>query len=134
MNELHVVYGTGAIGLALFEALDRRGRTVRLVNRSGTAAVPRDVEVFAADVTDPAAAVAAARGADVVYQVLNPPYPQWAELFPRFQENVLRAAESADARLVSMENVYSYGRPGGRRLTEDLPTAAHTKRNSSAGG
>lgn len=31
----HIIFGTGSIGLATFEALRRRGETVRLVNRSG---------------------------------------------------------------------------------------------------
>jgi nucleoside-diphosphate-sugar epimerase len=33
----HVIFGTGAIGLATLDALRRRGERVRLVNRSGTA-------------------------------------------------------------------------------------------------
>ena len=42
----HVVFGTGAIGLATLDALRRRGESVRLVNRSGTAPVPDDIEVL----------------------------------------------------------------------------------------
>jgi nucleoside-diphosphate-sugar epimerase len=41
----HVIFGTGAIGLATLEALRRRGETVRLVNRSGRARVSDDFEV-----------------------------------------------------------------------------------------
>ncbi len=133
MNELHVVFGTGAIGLATYDALARRGKQVRLVNRSGTARVPEGVEVVAADAADPAAATAAAAGATVVYQVLNPPYPQWSELFPGLQAGVLAAAEAAGARLVSMENVYLYGRPEGRPLTEDSPASAHTSKGRLRG-
>jgi len=133
MSELHVIFGTGAIGLSLFEVLQRRGRAVRLVNRSGVAAVPAGVEVIAGDVTDPAVAVAAAAGAAVVYQVLNPPYPEWSGLFPGLQASVLAAAEAAGARLVSMENVYMYGRPDGRPLTEDHRNAAHTKKGQLRG-
>jgi malic enzyme len=33
----HVIFGTGATGLATMDALRRRGEAVRLVNRSGTA-------------------------------------------------------------------------------------------------
>ncbi len=33
----HVIFGTGAIGLAVLDALRRRGETARLVNRSGSA-------------------------------------------------------------------------------------------------
>ena len=39
----HVIFGTGAIGLATLDALRRRGENVRLVNRSGQAPVPGDV-------------------------------------------------------------------------------------------
>ena len=50
-----------------------------------------------------------------MYQVLNPPYHRWEAEFPALQAGVLAAAEGAGARLVSMENVYLYGRPAGRR-------------------
>jgi len=124
----HVVFGTGAIGLATLEALRRRGERVRLVNRSGAAPVPDDVEILGGDASDPAFAVAAAQGAQVVYQTLNPPYHQWVELFPALQAGVLAAAQATGARLVSMENVYMYGRPAGQPLTETRTYAAHTKK------
>jgi nucleoside-diphosphate-sugar epimerase len=123
-----VIFGTGAIGLATLEALRRRGETVRLVNRSGTAPVPGDVEILSGDASDPAFATAAAHGAEVVYQTLNPPYHRWVELFPGLQAAVLAAAQASGARLVSMENVYMYGRPNGQPLTEAHPYSAHTKK------
>lgn len=127
-SDLHVIFGTGAIGLATFEALSRRGRTVRLVNRSGNAAVPAGVEVIGGDASDPAFAARAARGASVIYQTMNPPYQEWSAQFPALQSGVLAAAEAEGARLVSMENVYIYGRPDGRALTEDRENNAHTKK------
>ena len=48
----HVIFGTGAIGLATLDALLRRGESVRMVNRSGIARVPDDVEVVAGDAAD----------------------------------------------------------------------------------
>jgi nucleoside-diphosphate-sugar epimerase len=126
----HVIFGTGAIGLATLDALRRRGEDVRVVNRSGTAPVPGDVEVLGGDASDPAFATAAANGARVVYQTLNPPYHQWVELFPGLQASVLAAAQAAGARLVSMENVYMYGRPNGQPLTETRPYAADTKKGT----
>jgi len=134
MNDTHVIFGTGAIGLALCESLRRRDvGAIRMVNRSGTAAVPSGVEVVAADVSDPALAITAAAGASAVYQALNPPYPQWVELFPGLQAGVLAAAEAANARLVSMENVYMYGRAAGAPLTEDRPNLATTKKGKLRG-
>jgi nucleoside-diphosphate-sugar epimerase len=129
----HVVFGTGAIGLATYDALRRRGETVRLVNRSGSAAVPDDVDVMAGDARDPAFTTAAAAGAAVLYQTLNPPYHEWAAQFPALQAGVLAAAEATGARLVSMENVYMYGRPNGRPLTEDRGYDAHTTKGRLRG-
>lgn len=122
----HVVFGTGAIGLATMDALRARGETVRMVNRSGRAAVPDGIEVVAGDASDPAFSTAVSAGAHVVYQTLNPPYHQWEELFPGLQAGVLAAAQANGARLVSMENVYLYGRPAGRPLTETRAHDAHT--------
>jgi nucleoside-diphosphate-sugar epimerase len=124
----HVIFGTGAVGLATMDALRHRGETVRLVNRSGTARVPADVEVVAGDAADPRFTTAVARGARVVYQTLNPPYSRWLQDFPALQAGVLAAAQSAGARLVSMENVYLYGRPAGQPLTETRAHAAHTRK------
>ncbi|MFI5898463.1 NAD-dependent epimerase/dehydratase family protein [Actinoplanes sp. NPDC051513] len=130
----HVIFGTGAIGLATYDALRRRGETVRLVNRSGHARVPEDVEVIGGDAADPAFTVAVTEGVAVLYQTLNPPYPEWTARFPALQAGVLAAAEASGARLVSMENVYMYGRPNGQPLTEDRPYAAHTKKGQLRAG
>jgi nucleoside-diphosphate-sugar epimerase len=129
----HVVFGTGAIGLATCDALRRRGEAVRLVNRSGSAAVPDDVEVVGGDARDAEFITAVARGAAVVYQTLNPPYHEWVAQFPALQAGVLAAAEATGARLVSMENVYMYGRPNGRPLTEDREYDAHTTKGRLRG-
>jgi len=129
----HVIFGTGAIGLATLDALRRRGEPVRLVNRSGTAPVPDDIEVVAGDATDPQFTIAVTRGARVVYQTLNPPYSRWLAEFPALQAGVLAAAEANDARMVSMENVYMYGRPAGRPLTETRAYQAHTKKGKLRG-
>lgn len=129
----HVIFGTGAVGLATLDALRRRGETARLVNRSGHARVPGEIEVVGGDARDSTFATAVTERADVVYQTLNPPYAEWSSQFPLLQASVLIAAEAAGARLVSMENVYMYGRPGGRPLTEDHGYDAHTTKGKLRG-
>jgi nucleoside-diphosphate-sugar epimerase len=129
----HVIFGTGAIGLATLAALRRRGVAVRLVNRSGVASVPADVEVVAGDARDCAFTTAVARGARVIYQTLNPPYASWLTEFPALQAGVLAAAEAAGARLVSVENVYMYGRATVHPFTETHPDRAHTKKGQLRG-
>ena len=129
----HVIFGSGAIGMATFDALQRRGITAKIVNRSGLARVADSVEVVGGDARDLEFAAAASAGATVIYQTLNPPYSQWVEQFPAMQRSVLHAARTHGARLVSMENVYMYGRPNGHPLTEDSAYDAHTKKGKLRG-
>lgn len=128
MSDIHVVLGTGAIGLALVEELVASGRSVRAVNRSGRADVPAGVEVRAGDLTDPAFAGAATADAAVIYQCLNPPYHRWAEEFPGLQDAAVGAARAAGARFVSFENTYMYGDTNGEPMTETTPMRAHTRK------
>jgi nucleoside-diphosphate-sugar epimerase len=123
-----VVFGTGAIGLALIEELAALGVPVRAVNRSGHAEVPDGVEVVAADASNPDLAAKAAAGSSVVYQCLNPPYHQWAELFGPLQDGVVHAACATDTRYVSFENTYMYGDTHGAPMTETTPMRADTRK------
>ena len=129
LRELHVVFGTGAVGMSVMDELVRRGpRRVRMVNRSGRARAPHGVEVTGGDATDEAFAREASEGASVVSNALNPTYNKWPVLFPRLQAGVLKGAASAGAKLIAMENLYMFGPTGGRPITEDLPHAPNTRK------
>lgn len=80
-RELHVVFGTGPVGLAVADELSRRGKRVRLVTRSGKADAPEGTLGVGGDATDKAFAREVSAGAAVVYFALNPPYHRWPELF-----------------------------------------------------
>ncbi len=127
-DDLHVVFGTGAIGMALIEELHASGKTVRAVNSSGEATVPEGLEVVGGDATDHEFAARASTGADVVYFCLNPPYTSWPEMFPPLQAGVVAGAISAGAKLVVMDNLYMYGPTDGQPLTEGLPYEATTRK------
>jgi nucleoside-diphosphate-sugar epimerase len=130
-GELHVVFGTGAVGMSVMDELVQRSpRRVRMVNRSGRVSVPEGVEVVGGDATDEAFAREASEGASVVYFALNPPYDKWPELFPPLQAGVLEGAASAGAKLIAIENLYMYGPTDGRPLTEDLPHAPNTRKGT----
>jgi nucleoside-diphosphate-sugar epimerase len=133
-GELHVVFGTGPVGLAVMDELLKKGRRVRMVNRGGRASVPEGVEVVGGDATDESFAREASEGASVVYFALNPPYTRWAELFPPLQSGVIEGAAAAGAKLVAVENLYMYGLTGGRPLTEDLPHAPNTRKGAVRSG
>ena len=127
-QEVHVIFGTGPVGLAVMDELLSRGKAVRLVNRSGRAAAPVGVQIVAGDATDVTFTRQVCRGAAVVYQCTNPPYTEWVERFPPLQAGVLAGAAAAGAKLISMENVYMYGATGGKPLVETLPYAAQTRK------
>jgi len=125
---LHVVFGTGQVGLALAGRLAGLGADVRAVSRRRPVALADGVDWRGADATDLDAASDAAKGASVVYQCLNAPYTRWPDLFPPLQRGALTAAEHAGALLVTLENVYAYGPTSGQPMTEDLPLAATTSK------
>ncbi len=125
---LHVVLGTGAIGIAVAEALVQRGERVRVVNRRGNAAIP-GIEPAAADVSDPGQAREVMADASVIYNCTNPSaYHIWPDVLPQLQAGILAGAEAAGARLVVMDNLYMYGATHGTPMTEDMPYAATTKK------
>lgn len=129
-QEHHVIFGTGPVGQAVARELVKRGKMVKMINRSGKkpAGVPEGVSVVAGDVADVNVAKQLAQGASHVYQCTNPPYDKWPELFPALQASTLEAAAAAGAKYIVMENVYMYGDTNGQLITEDLPYNAHTRK------
>jgi nucleoside-diphosphate-sugar epimerase len=88
-----------------------------------SAGVPEGVEGMRGDATDRNFCVEAARGASTVYHCMNPPYSArvWADVIPKYVENLIAAAGSAGARLVVLESVYMLGRTSGHPMNEDTP-------------
>lgn len=121
---MHVVIGSGALGTATVLALEELGEQVRIVQRAGThrpaPESSRGAEVVTADFYDRDSLERAFRGGDVVHQVAQPPYTQWAEQFPALQDAVIDACATVGASLVLADNLYGYGPPDGI-LTEDSP-------------
>lgn len=121
-GELHVLFGAGQVGQTLARRLLDDGRRVRIAKRS-RGSVPAGADLVTGDASDPAFCLDAARGASTVYHCMNPPYDArvWADVLPRYMENLIAAAARAGARLVVLDNVYMLGRPAGRPLDEDTP-------------
>jgi nucleoside-diphosphate-sugar epimerase len=119
-EEMHVLFGAGQVGQPLARILMGRGKRVRIAKRSAGGA-PKGAELVLGDAADPNFCVEAVRGASTVYHCMNPPYYArvWAELVPRYMENLIAAAGRNNARLVVLDNVYMLGRPQGRPLDED---------------
>ena len=120
---LHVVLGTGPLGLAVVRHLTARGERVRAVSRSGREHLSGSVEVVVANVAEAADADRACHGAEVVYHCANPPYAKWPEFHPPLMQAIIGGAAGAGAKLVFGDNLYAYG-PVDGPLTEDLPYRA----------
>ncbi|MGH8768430.1 MAG: NAD-dependent epimerase/dehydratase family protein [Burkholderiales bacterium] len=128
MSDLHVVFGTGPLGLAVMRDLRRRGRSVRMINRSSRVKFAKDpqTEVGGANAVDPAQAREVCEGAAVVYHCVGLPYSRWTE-FPAIAAGIVEGAVAAGAKLVYGDNLYMYGAVDGA-MTEERRYAATTKK------
>ena len=119
-EELHVLFGAGQVGQPLARILVEQGKRVRIVRRS-VGGVPKGADLLQGDAKDPDFCLEAAREATTVYHLMNPPYYArvWAELLPKYMDNLIAAAGRSGAKLVVLDNVYMLGRPQGRPLNED---------------
>jgi nucleoside-diphosphate-sugar epimerase len=119
---LHVIVGKGPVGTTAAAELVARGHRVRVLSRSGGGSTDA-VEHRQVDATDAAALTEAARGAAAIYNAVNPAYHRWPTDWPPIAEALLAAAQGTGAILVTMSNLYGYGRPAGP-MTPESPLAA----------
>lgn len=127
-EELHVIFGTGALGMAVTRELIRKGKRLRLVNRRGRLNDPvLEVEVVQCDAADTESAKVVCRGAAVVYNCVGLPYTEWAEGLPPIMDGIIAGAASAGAKLIYGDNLYMYG-SAEEKLREDLPNLALGKK------
>jgi nucleoside-diphosphate-sugar epimerase len=121
IGELHVIFGAGQVGSLLAARLIASGARVRIARRSGRGAA--GAEVVQGNAADREFCDRAAADANVIYHCMNPPYDTkvWADLLPRFMDNLIGAASRVGARLVVLDNLYMLGRPGTHPMSEDTP-------------
>ena len=107
----YVVIGAGGIGRATAEALSDAGHEVTLASRRGTDPGLDGVRAVAADARDATGLSRLARGASAIVNAMNPPsYHRWERDWPPMAAAVLGAAEATGAGLVTVSNLYLYGR------------------------
>jgi nucleoside-diphosphate-sugar epimerase len=123
---LHVIVGKGPVGSTTAAELVARGHEVRVLSRSGGQSAD-GIEHRRVDAADAGAVAAAAQGAAALYNAVNPEYHRWATDWPPVAEALLAAAERAGALLVTMGNLYGYGRPSGPMTPDSPPAATDTK-------
>jgi nucleoside-diphosphate-sugar epimerase len=135
MSELNVIFGTGPLAQSAMRALLKRGKTIRMVNRSGKrpADVPAQVEITAGDAYNPDFTRSASKAAAVVYQCAQPEYQLWVKQFPALQAAILEGVAANGSKLIVAENLYMYGDTHGQLIQEGLPYAAQTRKGKVRG-
>ena len=130
MSVTHVIFGSGPLARSVMRALIKRGKPVRMVNRSGKRpdGLPAEVEIVAGDACNVEFTRAVAQGAAVVYQCAQPAYHQWVTQFPALQAAILDGVSENGAKFIVGENLYMYGDPNGQLLREDTPYTARTRK------
>ena len=120
-NQLYTILGAGgSVGNALTTTLLAHGKAVRLVSRSSFSW--RGAESARGDLTLLHDTIEGVKGSDVVFLCAGLAYDTtvWRELWPKIMSNAIEACRASNARLIFLDNVYSYGKVSGR-MTEDTP-------------
>jgi nucleoside-diphosphate-sugar epimerase len=135
MSELNVIFGTGPLAQAAMRALLKRGKSIKMVNRSGKRQpeIHENVEIVAGDAYNKDFTRSVTKGASVVYQCAQPEYHKWITEFPPLQAAILEGAAANGARLIVGENLYMYGDTNGQPIHEGLPYAAQTRKGKVRG-
>ena len=134
-NELHVIFGTGALAKWTARELVKLGKPVRMVSHSGKmdSRIPAEVEVVKGDAYDVKRNIEVTKGAEAVYQCAQPQYHEWAEKFPPMQKATLDAVAANGAKFIVGDNLYMYGDTNGQPIREDMPYQPHTKKGKVRG-
>jgi len=127
-NELHVIFGTGPVGMTLADELIAQGKQVRLVNRSGKGQVAPGVDLVKGDALQSDDVRDVSRGAAVVYHCANVAYQHQVAVMPQMQKSMLVGLAASGAKLGVMDTLYGYGATHGQVMTEQTPFAATTRK------
>jgi len=106
-----VVGARGRLGHVVAQAALAAGHSVIAITRDGrlpqtlAGATARKADALKRDEL-----MAATRGADVIFNALNPLYPDWKTMCPVLAKNVVAAAKANGAHHLFAGNVYNYGR------------------------
>jgi len=121
MSGLTVVFGNGAVGHLVTEALAKRGDKVRVAQRHAPIELPLHAEYVRCDVLNADDVKKAVKGATRILLSVAFPYDSriWASAWPTTMRNVVEAGAEVGARIVFIDNLYQLG-PQTQPRREDM--------------
>ena len=134
-DAMHTVLGAGgAIGDELLGELSKKGEQIRLVSRR-VQNVPAPVQSVFPDLLDLAQTTEAVSGSTIVYLLVGLEYNAeiWKDEWPRIMHNAIESCKRARAKLIFFDNVYVYGKVGGR-MTEETPFKPRSRKGEVRAG
>jgi nucleoside-diphosphate-sugar epimerase len=123
----YLIVGAGAIGSVVAEELAQQGHSVRILSRRGLGPEHALIERVAGDASDESTVTRHAKGTDAIFNCANPPYHRWPTDWPPIAHAILAAAETNGSNLVTLNNLYGYGRPTGPMTPHDPLSADYEK-------
>ena len=124
-----ILGAAGRIGQVIALAFANAGWQVRAQARKALPAALQGharVQPVSCDATDVAALTAAAQGASVLVNALNPVYTEWDRLALPLADAALAVARASGALLMLPGNVYNFGREMPALLTPSTPEIGST--------
>lgn len=122
MKTIAVLGANGRLANEVVKAFHQQGYQVIAVTRTGRVRdVSRDVLCRVADAMNQRQLKKAVRGADIIFNGLNPTYTQWSHLALPMARHVIAAARSTQAVHLFPGNLYNYGEQIPENCDENTP-------------
>lgn len=133
MRKALVLGATGGMGYSIVNELSMRGIEVVAFarNREKLKRMFKDdpnVTIKAGDAFNQKHLETAADDIEVIFQAINIPYGDWESKLIDLNKNIITTANKFSAKIAVVDNIYSYGKSNGDKISETTPKKPHTKK------